>query len=618
MGVAKTFAYLNGIQTDEVEGLDELGVEASFISDKRDSETAQPVISIKELIFLGDAAKQILQWVQDGIDGVGPGILEAMTILLETTENGVTEVILDGLLDMLTYDRINDVRVVVGLLDREGLTSFDQISKNTYFNVLEAKSPAVFNLFDYVDTKYIVEKRPEDAKGELASLATTETMLIITLFQQLDTIAKDVLNLSAHGTGGITGPPTAVVYAILISFANVATFGLLLSEGVNIGIQMFLIFAPPVRRHKGINQFHLFEKTFEHLGYGFETNISEMQNVTIQPGNQTGLQSIPSGIPRLNQPGETLAQQISEALKGYDARFALIDGVAHIRSVNDPFWDKVADLNLPDVGDDNPRAINLQSERVQYDVQDFNTNRQISFARDNTNEHLAANWRGMNFLASTEPIIVDDQKNLLFTGKDSVEMSVTLAVRKDKLSEIEESLKGILTVVDSFVSFFGGNSNFAALIEDRIGAMMLSQTAFNTPIWVFHVEVDGELEIPENHRDLLSAKVLYEKYHARKSIVNTTPQLQVSSTTESSINYIDSAAPDFGNQNRNFKDFPIIFGFAQFCKLKKSSIFGTSDGEKGKIEKAEWIKGLNKGIFTYKVEEVYTRNVREFFVEPIS
>lgn len=631
MGVVKIIAHLNGSETEEIRNLQDIEIDTSFISDTRNTDAAQPVITINELNFVGGAARTVINYQLGGLTGASVGIMEGLPLTLWANDGINNEKIFDGFLDFKKYEEINGGEVVCGLKEVGSMNSFDAISKVTYFNILESKG--VFSQSDYTNVKYIIER--VDAEAEAASVAISLFIMSIQLAQQARNISKDIADFTAHFFGGLTGPVAAGVYIAAILLIDLALFALLSAQIIKLSKKLVELLAPPKRNHKSIFLNTLLEKSLNHLGYSFETNITEMNSTVYLPARpDQKVKDIKSGVPKVGQPGQTLAEIIGILLTKYDAQLAIIGSVVHIRSVNDPFWIQNSTYILPDWGSDDVTAINLESESKIFNIDDFNSSIKISFASDGNDAYTISSWRGTSFVVSTEEINVNDPKKLLFEGLDEVNIPMSLGVRKDNLSEVEMVLFQLLSIADSIINVFvdavnfiltkipGTNtlskSNLAGSIADRIGALKLSQTSFNNPkfIWL-ELNAKGIFSIPVNHRDKLSARVMYVKYHARKSFVNTLPLLSVVSSDDVSVDFVDVNTPNYGNQKRLFNDNLIGFGITDYLKLKINSYFATSDGQNGRIEKSKWNIENHKASQSYSIEEIWTKNLVESFIEPV-
>jgi hypothetical protein len=544
-----------------------------------------------------------------------------MPLRFIATDGETSSQIFDGYLDFENYRRISNVEISVDVLETTNLASFDRVSRITFFNILHVKG--VYSTTDFISVKRITEKLNKNA--EAATLATLTFVLSVQAFQQIKEISKDIANILAHTTGGITGPISGPIYAIAIAIIDIIALAKIVIEAVKLGIRIAEVYVPPVVRHNATTERKLLEKAINHLGYSFETNISEMDNTVYHPGRPPeqgfgvlgGPQFPTSGLPKVGQPGETLGEFISIMITKYYAQVAIIDNTVHLRSKNDPFWEKNSTYILPDFGDENTGAINLNSESRVFNVADFKANTTVSFVDDATDAYTTTNWKGTNFMVIREPIDVNNQKMLLHDGLDKNVIPISLGTRKDSLDQIESAVFQVLVQIDALINLFGGNSNLAGLISSRIGAFKTSERTFSNPKFIWVENNNGSYDIPVNHRDLLSAKSLYVKYHAEKSFVNTTPLLKFSTEDGISINYIDINTPNFGNQKALFNVPGMPFGYSDYLKVVKNSYFATNQGDRGKIEGSKYIIRQSIANQSYWIREIWTKNLKETFIEPV-
>lgn len=612
----KIIAYLGGTKTDEIKGLDSLEIDSSLISDNRSVVTAQPIITVNNLIFVGDAAKAVIAHEEGPI-----GLLEGMPLRLVGIDEVSSVQIFNGFLDFENYNQINPVEVSCDIKPVNSITSFDVVARNTYFNLLYIRG--IYNQSDFVSCKYITQKVNKDA--EAGTLALASFSLTIAAIQQGKALSKDIADVAAHTAGGVSGPIAGTIYAVAIALIDAVVFAKIVIETVKLGLEFAEIYVPPVLRHNVISEHELIEIAVNHLGYTFETNIVEMSNVHHMPGRIPEQNSISLGfpfpltnaLPKSGQPGETLGGFINIMLSKYTAEFAIIGNVVHLRSANDPFWELESNYILPNVGADEVTKINLDSERKVFNNKDFKASTVVSFTEDGTDEYTRINWKGTNLQVKREPINIDNERMLLYDDLEESKIPFSLATRKDTLDNVEQVVGNVLTQIDDLVKLFGGNSNLAGYINSRIGAMMISEKTFSNPklIWL---EKQGEtFEIPLHHRELLSAKALYVKYGAHTSFVNTTPKLEIEESNESIIIYRDINPPNFGNQKRVFIDTVISFGLQDFIKVQNNSYFATSKGDRAKFEKNLWIARESNANVNYWIKEIWTTNIIEEFIEPI-
>jgi hypothetical protein len=116
---------------------------------------------------------------------------------------------------------------------------------------------------------------------------------------------------------------------------------------------------------------------------------------------------------------------------------------------------------------------------------------------------------------STEPTNVVNSDLLLIKGLNEVNIPFALGARKGKLFWFETIGKALFEIIDALINLFGGSSNLAQIIEDRKNTLMVSQNYFSQTkiLWC---SATGRQ--PENFTNYISAKALWNNYHAINQI----------------------------------------------------------------------------------------------------
>ena len=165
-----------------------------------------------------------------------------------------------------------------------------------------------------------------------------------------------------------------------------------------------------------------------------------------------------------------------------------------------------------------------------------------------------------------------------------------LGSRKNKIKPLQSTLKFLAGLFDSVINLVGGNSNLSATIDDNNGVLQVSSNNHSKPKVLY---IEGG-EIPSNHRQLLSAKHLYNQYHNYKSFV--------------SANFI--------GQKVYYEGVRVPFGLEDFVKLIENAYFYTQSGEVAKAVSIKWRIGGDFATIDYYIREPYTKNLVETFIEP--
>ncbi len=151
-------------------------------------------------------------------------------------------------------------------------------------------------------------------------------------------------------------------------------------------------------------------------------------------------------------------------------------------------------------------------------------------------------------------------------------------------------MRDLAGFMDSVINNLGGSSDFAQGIEEKIGMMKVTNNNHSIAKLVY---LKGG-KIPSNHRQLFSAKVLYEKYY----------------------NYTSFVQNNFGRQRLVFEQVVVPFGLAEFLELINNSYFYDNQNRLGKIENIEWNIMKDTAKIDYWIKQVYAPNLKETFLEP--
>ena len=94
-------------------------------------------------------------------------------------------------------------------------------------------------------------------------------------------------------------------------------------------------------------------------------------------------------------------------------------------------------------------------------------------------------------------------------GLNDVNIPFALGVRKNQLNWLELFAKGFFEVLDGIANAFGGNSNLASTIQNRIGVTQIGEQFYSVTkvLWA----VNGKQ--PSNYTDHIRASVIYDNYH---------------------------------------------------------------------------------------------------------
>jgi len=341
----------------------------------------------------------------------------------------------------------------------------------------------------------------------------------------------------------------------------------------------------PVGYYKAMKLQKLLEVGAEHMGYTFESTFfdnTNNQNLCILPVKEgkaengkivqlDGNKVVDYGFPTNKGQLYTYYDILQFFKTLINGKIRVIGTVIHIERKD--YWSTLSNYTLPDV---------LLRE-YKYNASEINSNLNIEFALDERDDTTLTNYKNnkTNFQRITEPVIVNNKKNVTLKGLEKVNIAVTLPTRKDKLTNVENRLSELAKKVDTFLG-----TGYSAKIKDRKGALSIANDFTSVPKIV---PLKGG-KIPVNYRSIINAEVLHYSYY----YINTF-----------------SVEDDNYSQYKVYENIKIPFCFKNFVSLQENSWFNTKGGDKGKFDKIEG--NIDGGFATadFRIKSIFTKNLKD-------
>jgi hypothetical protein len=541
-----------------------------------DNDNNQPNITTSELTF-------------DHIDN-GAGVFQGIDF--EMFLNNPSTNVFKGILDLADDIEVNREKkeVKAKLLKLDGLNTFANVSEAITMGLLE--SEGVFTSADYVDIPYIKET-------EFDYLATA--ILIVSIFQiqkQLQDLIKDTADLFADTGGEAAGSlSTGLVGAGIIGFgkaaANVIYFAAMFFILISMIQELFNLLFPVVKYHRGIKLRTILEKGCSFAGYQFESSIPELDELYILPRKtQEGRRNIPnseSGLPVSGGPLYTLGKCVGLVKDLFNAKVKIADdNIVYIESLkNRGFWELESAYEMPP---------------IKVDIDKYNTNelvgtKVVSFSIDNNNYWDLENYKGTVYEIKTLPIAYNDFRKVLIKGISQLTFPVALGTRKTTETLLERTFRTFANIADSLSTIFKTNNDFTGKVDRKAGMLRMSTDLVNIPK---ALRLTPTLKLEKNHRDLWSAKYLYEEYH----YVNS---------------FVKEVADDQYNQYKVYQKIKMNASFEDFLKIINNNIATDEDGKDGnRVVFDSILYNFGGGYWEadYRVQYEYSTNLKETYTEP--
>tara|TARA_Y100000389_G_scaffold204229_1_gene255712 strand:- start:1152 stop:2888 length:1737 start_codon:yes stop_codon:yes gene_type:complete len=547
-----------------------------------DNDNNQPNITTSELTFSLDMGKKLIEHIDNG-SGIFQGVDFEMFLNTPSTD------VFKGILDLADDIEVNREKqeVKAKLLKLDGLNTFANVSEAITMGLLESEGK--FTSSDYVDIPYVKET-------EFDYLATA--ILIVSIFQiqaQLKAIFREKLDLTADSGGETAGSlSTGLLGAGVIGFgkgaAKIIYFAAMFYILLDMIKQLFDILFPIVKYHRGIKLKTILKKGCEFAGYEFSSTITELDDLYILPRKtEAGRRNIPNaetGLPVSGGPLYTLGKCVGLVKDLFNAKVKITDNnKVHIEPLNNRgFWELDSAYEMPP---------------IKVDIDKYNTNelvgtKVISFTIDNDNYWDLDNYKGTSYEIKTLPKAYDDFKKVLIKGVSELTFPVALGTRKTEESLLERTFRTFANIADSLSVIFKSNNDFTGKVDRKAGMLRMSTDLVNIPK---ALRLTPTLKLEKNHRDIWSAKYLYEKYH----YVNS---------------FVKDIAKDQYNQYKVYQKIKMNASFEDFLKIINNNIATDEDGNRVVFDSILYNFGGGYWEADYKIQYQYTTNLKETYTEP--
>lgn len=573
---------LNGKGLTPPKEWEDLSVLATF------DEEVQANISTDEFTFILESYQELKNHLAQGLTGFN-GVFEGVPFNIEAlNQNGTIEAF-NGFVDMSQDVKIDDENgeILARIKKSNGLNSLSDRLEAIDWGFLEEQG-AVSNA-DFVNVNYIVQ--PKDQTVDAIIGAIIIFVLSKELYESILTVSKDVATISGLFSSSSTGSVGSVVYSIASTIANIAYVAALIIAITQLATDFVFKYGSIKRTHKAMRLKRMLEIMSNYLGYDFNSSIDDLQNYVYLPSNistdsfnKRGFLSIPGtikkGYPNVIDFGYNGQQTFELARTIFNGRFAIINNTIEFHAEDSNFWRKQSTWQKPPV----------LPGPYGYNTRELNSNLLISFQTDISDIYTIDNFTGTNYEVITQPKKTKNDYNSI-KGLERVDIPLALGNRKNSLNGFDNLVLSVAKAIDTLTKseFFGKKTNYSKQVKAKVGSLLVSNNNHATPKLLY---MPGS-SIPRNHRDNLSAKYLWDNYHNEKSFV---------------LN-------NFKKQRRLVEGEEVPFGFEDFVKLVENSYF-YENGKPAKVTRLEWNLSRDTAILDYWVEEVFTKNLKETYIEP--
>ena len=444
------------------------------------------------------------------------GLFEGIPYRIEMGNN----VSLEYYVDLTDGAIFRDFEIEVKVKKRKGYDDFWDRAQGTSFELMNEKGV----VFPLIDIPYLIIRDNQLEVGLTLGVAlySMTDALITNILQSADLI-NDVIEAVTPNASVPPVPPIGeIITMVLKALIQVAYTIALLIAVIKLAQQMFDLIFPKIRYYKGCTVKNLIEKGCEFLGFTVDsTLLNSLSQLTIMPVPITKEKksiwdylendlnfSFTKGYPTAQDSTPTLGNLIDFVENTYNARTRVFNGTVQIERRD--FWESLTTNSLLP-------ALNLQDDRqseFQYNTDEAWKRTYIHYLVDYSDVHTVDFFDPTDAEYSTEALNVINPDLITIKGLNDVAIPFALGVRKTKLNFIEKLAKEFFMTIDDVVTVFGGNSNYASSIGNRVGITQISQQ-FYSQSKLLYASAGRQ---PENYVDLISAKAIYNNYHKINNI----------------------------------------------------------------------------------------------------
>lgn len=428
------------------------------------------------------------------------------------TNSGIT---IQYYIDLQDDTIFRDFEIEVKIKRRFAKDNFFERADSYTFELMRAKGVN----FDYFDCPYVIIQ--DNAVPTAIGLAISIYVVTKDTIDQIIALSQTITNIIDSVTpevgAGVTTDPAEIGTLIVKAILQLLVVGLLLIALLKLVQQLFELIFPKVRYFNAIKVKRLLEQSCAHLGYSFSSSLLDaLPGLTILPAPlvkdkesfwdflQNDLNfAFNKGYPSASDSTPTLGSLLIALENQFNARTKVINGEVQFEIRN--YWQDLASNQIVP-------ALNLQDKRqseFRYNVEDIWKRYYIHYQTDYSDLFTIDFYDPNDAEYSTEPINVANPDLVTIRGLNEVSIPFALGGRKSGLNWLEKLAKGFFEICDGVINTFGGNGNFAAQIENRVGVLQVSQQFFSTTKMLY--TIGGKQ--PSNYPDLISAGAIYRNYH---------------------------------------------------------------------------------------------------------
>jgi len=579
--------YISGRDFGEPRGWQDLEITIDWIN-KKESGT----INVSDLAFVERANEYLQSRILDGLLG-GVGIFEGEPYKITVGDETDPEFIFDGFLDF-TQDItvLGGEEIICALKTTKGDDWLNDVADG--FSMASLYQLGIIKASDFVKVPYVINFVPDNT--QIVVLGMAIFMMSKELAENVLALAQviaDVTNASIPVLGVSVGLGAGVVTAwdfgdwAMVAIKALARLAYIIAIAIAIVKlidQIFEQFLPEKRFHLGMTYRRMFERSCEHLGMQFYSDIAELDSVHLPVKSKKGGSKGETGFPTIDEPISGFGDLIRTMKLMFNADYKIYNNTFYFQR-RDKFALPVS-YKMPSYFVDQQRKLDPHG----FNTDEMVGNYTIIYLYDVQDQNTLDNSEGRVFQAITSPITTKNKDFTMIKGLTQIQIPFSLGLEKTNLTTVEEIAKVLANIVDGLTGIFGGGTDYSSKINNRIGSLLLS--SHSTTIGKI-IKMSGS-KLATNQRTVLSAKILFDKYHL-----------------------INSFAEYLGEHNQfwKYKAQPVTMPISDFKLLLNNNQATDDFGQQYEIERVIYNPEKTTATIDYRVKRKYTNNLKLNFVE---
>lgn len=566
-------------------------------------------IDEQTLTFEGDAAAFIKAWIEAPGKGTFNGIPYRIVYESETTP-GDTSIRFDGFIDLYNFEYLSEanpiiIKAPVKRLDHPA-TVVEKLSVVTQ-RLLVSKN--YLNASHYVDVPVVRESKKNVADRAMI-LYNFGSQVVVSMSQIVSNIVGAIGN--CIGLSVVVG----AIELLLVFVQAVITINRLVEQG----LQLRDLIWPEISYYKAASFKTILTQAYAYHGYTVDFGVidtwlskayilasqNEFDGYPFQGFPATGELKPQDWGYIIGQMQETLGEMLN-------LRFRIDGTTVHIKTKEDPYW-----FSAPSYTWDQVKVATAgyhQNGTIKFDTERVKATVMFNYAYDASDCHTLTEKSGDSHEVHRELIVELDEKLNTLKGIHEVNIPWAMAVRKSALDNLWDLFTGIsgefdlylnqiqaqINELTSYINSTGvdvtGEINsilnaagLNTVLTNRTGCLKIDDNAYAIPkvLW-FEEDSHGIMRIPENFKDFIGAKALYDDWHKWESPADVS---------------------SFRGQYRLLKGVNLPWSYKKF-NLTQDNPYFYLQGYDAKFQYVNWIEATHSAVADIEQQKPFDENITE-------